>query len=147
MMNTVYCTQPYSQIFDWPSPSMILSFRWKVVSHSPVSLFTVLFRKVLLIGRSIWVFGELNAQKLRRINPCPHFFWQIDTFDKKITHFHNLLTLYCTRLVMVSGELWRWLVMNKMTIARWAKKSFIIWLILRCWGNSSILCQQNSDAL
>ena len=22
-----------------------------------------------------------------------------------------------------------------------------IWLILRCWGNSSILCQQNSDAL
>ena len=23
----------------------------------------------------------------------------------------------------------------------------LIWLILRCWGNSSILCQQNSDAL
>ena len=22
-----------------------------------------------------------------------------------------------------------------------------IWVILRCWGNSSILCQQNSDAL
>ena len=22
-----------------------------------------------------------------------------------------------------------------------------VWLILRCWGNSSILCQQNSDAL
>ena len=24
---------------------------------------------------------------------------------------------------------------------------FQIWVILRCWGNSSILCQQNSDAL
>ena len=24
---------------------------------------------------------------------------------------------------------------------------FCIWVILRCWGNSSILCQQNSDAL
>ena len=24
---------------------------------------------------------------------------------------------------------------------------YYIWVILRCWGNSSILCQQNSDAL
>ena len=27
------------------------------------------------------------------------------------------------------------------------KKDGRIWVILRCWGNSSILCQQNSDAL
>ena len=26
-------------------------------------------------------------------------------------------------------------------------KYMCIWVILRCWGNSSILCQQNSDAL
>ena len=25
--------------------------------------------------------------------------------------------------------------------------NMLLWLILRCWGNSSILCQQNSDAL
>ena len=67
MMNTV---QPYSEKFDWPGPSMILSFRWQVVSHSPVSLFTVLFRKVLFNSKPVLVFGELNAQKLRRINPC-----------------------------------------------------------------------------
>ena len=32
----------------------------------------------------------------------------------------------------------------------WRIMSYIkkkIWVILRCWGNSSILCQQNSDAL
>ena len=32
----------------------------------------------------------------------------------------------------------------------WSRKKVLspnIWVILRCWGNSSILCQQNSDAL
>ena len=29
----------------------------------------------------------------------------------------------------------------------WLFSSFLIWVILRCWGKSSMVCQQNSDAL
>ena len=57
------------------------------------------------------------------------------------------------------GWIWLWRELEKVRIGKNKKDAVIkystikkvildlLWVILRCWGNSSILCQQNSDAL
>ena len=53
------------------------------------------------------------------------------------------LDLFCSRILENKGSI----ILQRNWFINEFDRKINIWLILRCWGNSSILCQQNSDAL
>ena len=63
---------------------------------------------------------------------CPDFFIFVLTFFNRL----GLFIFVC----------WPMVSDHSMSVD-WICHSFVLRLILRCWGKSSILCQQNSDAL
>ena len=71
--------------------------------------------------------------------------WKV--FERRRTNQHWTSINFLPIDFFLTAAGWQWI--KPFWIWQWIhwRIKWWIWVILRCWGNSSILCQQNSDAL
>ena len=124
--------------------------KWSKYQKFIKNLFSQQFINSLYFPRNLSHHEDLGVARF-----LPRFDEEFDYFliispTKKIIHISFYKTKKpCRLLTRVEKVCQKLNVCKMMKLTMWNQLGHfcLIRLILRCWGNSSILCQQNSDAL
>ena len=147
--NALYSKQTRSKL-NVDSAPQFLAFTSSAIVPSIFKMILVAAIAIAIIWAitrtcDFWGFLFLRTQKSKIV-----LIAQVQSISRK--NWSGVALFTCKYFYQISGDC-KALVFNSCFISRADKKQnntfslSHIWLILRCWGNSSILCQQNSDAL